>query len=121
MLKTNNYGFIQILEISVMLKLYFSSAVTPHHFNPNCHIIFRVTFLVFFLLWTLSYVRITSIRSKCGITNIIEVRSNSFSDPINPATMEAEVGIGALKMSLKKIIRVFVAVDKISFECELQK
>ncbi|KRX47413.1 hypothetical protein T05_13101, partial [Trichinella murrelli] len=51
----------------------------------------------------------------------IEVRSNSFSDPINPATMEAEVGIGALKMSLKKIIRVFVAVDKISFECELQK
>ncbi|KRY18961.1 hypothetical protein T12_8541 [Trichinella patagoniensis] len=39
MLKTNNYGFIQILEVSVMLKLYFSSAVTPHHFNLNCHII----------------------------------------------------------------------------------
>ncbi|KRY61237.1 hypothetical protein T03_6358, partial [Trichinella britovi] len=52
---------------------------------------------------------------------LVEVRSNSCSDPINPATMEAEVGIGALKMSLKKIIRVPVAVDKISFECELQK
>ncbi|KRX80431.1 hypothetical protein T06_3640 [Trichinella sp. T6] len=68
---------------------------------------------VFFLLWTLSYVRITSIRSKCDVTNI--------NDPINPATMEAEVGIGALKMSLKKIIRVPVAVGKISFGCELQK
>ncbi|KRX20213.1 hypothetical protein T07_11588 [Trichinella nelsoni] len=51
----------------------------------------------------------------------IEVRSNSFSDPMNPATMEAEVGISGLKMSLKKISNVPVAVDKISFECELQK
>ncbi|KRX66837.1 hypothetical protein T09_3381 [Trichinella sp. T9] len=33
---------------------------------------------VFFLLWTLSFVRITSIRSKCGITNIIEVDAMPF-------------------------------------------
>ncbi|KRY37198.1 hypothetical protein T01_11216 [Trichinella spiralis] len=101
MLKTNNYGFIQILEISVMLKLYFSNAsnttslysylphylwfypdsgnfptpVTPHHFIPNCHIIFRYlnrTFFMFFLLWKLWYVRLPSIRFKCGITNIVD-------------------------------------------------
>ncbi|XP_003380122.1 hypothetical protein Tsp_05848 [Trichinella spiralis] len=43
MLKTNNYGFIQILEISVMLKLYFSNASNTTslysylpHYCPKC-------------------------------------------------------------------------------------